>query len=191
MGHILGDQEQVYRVVFPAGRFHQTPVAQGKGVGVHDDGGLPAAAPLQPAEIALEAMGAVLHEDHLALHPGNLVKPQVPEDGEVAAFGVQEQMTVAPAVLIFHQVRDHGAQQSLAPVGPIHGKAAQRIAEAGAGGHQPLVPVIGAHGVVQVGVLVDAFLLQQAVPRSGGGGVPPIQLFECDVVHQNLPRLSA
>ena len=75
-------------VIFPAGRLHQPPVAQGKWVGVHDDGGLPAMALLQPAEIALEAVGAVLQEDHLALHPGNLVKAQVPEDGEVAAFGV-------------------------------------------------------------------------------------------------------
>ena len=39
-------------------------------------------------------------------------------------------MAVAPAILIFHQVGDHSVQQPLAPVGPVHGKAAQRIAEA-------------------------------------------------------------
>ena len=113
-GGVLADHKQVQHVAVRGGGLHQVLVAQGEGVGVHHHrahplSGKPGLFRLRqkPLQIPLESALSVLHEHHLALHPGDLVKSQVLKKQGGIALGVEEQVQDATAVLIVDQVADH------------------------------------------------------------------------------------
>ena len=141
----------------------------------------------QPGKVIGEAGAAVFHEHQGSLHPCNLVEAQIDKQGSGAGLGAQEQMGVAPAVLDLGQVGDHPVQQTLALMAPVHGEAAQRGAEAAAGGNHLIAAVVDGAGVVQIPVTGDALLLQEPVHGGHGGPVPGEYPADGVIVEHNAP----
>ena len=139
-------------------------VPQGEGIGVHHDGS-DAPAPVrlffQPFQILPEAVRLPFHEDDETLHAGDLMEAHVPEEFGGAAFRIEEEMDVAPFVLILHQVGHDLVHQRLALMLGTDGHAAQGIAEAAARGDGFVVFVEHDAGIVQMRVEADALLLEQ------------------------------
>ena len=155
-------------------------MAQGEGVGVHDNSRRPLSRlgrPAQGGEIAGETPGPVLHEYRLVPGPGDLIKAQVPEHRGGGALGVQKQVEVPSAALDLRQVGDDLGHEALPLVGLVHRQAAEGGAEAAPRGDEIEVLVEHAAGVVQVPIPADAHRLQKLVHlpvapavRGGDGG---------------------
>ena len=100
-------------------------MAQGEGVGVHDERGGNAVGfrLFQRFQVVGEAAFPVLHEHQRAVHPGDLIKAQTAEKFGGFHLRVQEQMQISPGLLHLHQVGNDFVEQSLALMLPAHGEA--------------------------------------------------------------------
>ena len=171
---VLAEDKQVEGVALGGGGLYQILVAQGEGIGVHDQGGGNAVllCLCQSVQEAGEAVPTVFHEDQLPVYPGNFVKAKAFKEFGGACFGVQEQVGVAPAELHLHQVGDDLIEQPLALVVRADGEAPQGRAEAAAGGDDGIIFIPHGADIVQIAVPGDALLLQQSVNL---GKAPPVR----------------
>ena len=86
---------------------------------------------------------------------------------------------------MLHQVRDHLVQKALPLVAVVHRKAAQGTPKGAAGGHQLVVLIKQAAGVVQIAVQGDSLPLQQGAELSLSPLVVGVDLTE-GIGHRGL-----
>ena len=87
---ILADHEEVEGIAGSRSFFHEVLVAEGEGVGIHDEGRAlsPGLCLFECAQIGPEAVPAVLHKDEGVLHPGDLIEAEVAEESCAFHLGV-------------------------------------------------------------------------------------------------------
>ena len=190
---ILAEDEKVQGVALLPGGLHQIPVAQGKGVGVHNNGGgdIRPCGLFQGLQVIGKSVPPVFHKDQGALYPGDLVKAQALKEPGGLDLGIEEQVAVAPAQLVLHQMGDDLVEEPLPLVVRADGKAPEGIAEAAARGND--LPILVQHGadIVQIGVPGNALSVQQCVYRGQGPFVTGENLGNGVFTHGSSPSKNA
>ena len=170
-------------------RFHQILVPQCKGVGVHDQRGRSALGfgLFEAAQVGTKTIPAVLHKDEGVLHPGDLVKTQIPKEFGAFTLGVQKQVEVAPGALHLNEVGDDLVEQALALMVAADGKAPQGVAKAAARADDVVILIEHSTDIIQIAVPADALFLQKGVDLSQGGFIGGRHLREGVFRHLPVP----
>ena len=186
---VLADDKQMESITGGSRRFHQILVPQRKGVGVHDQRGRSALGfgLFEAAQVGTKTIPAVLHKDEGVLHPGDLVKAQIPKEFGAFTLGVQKQVEVAPGALHLNEVGDDLVEQALALMVAADGKAPQGVAKAAARADDVVILIEHGTDIIQIAVPADALFLQKGVDLSQGGFIGGRHLREGVFRHLPVP----
>ena len=141
----------------------------------------------EAAQVGTKTIPAVLHKDEGVLHPGDLVKAQIPKEFGAFTLGVQKQVEVAPGALHLNEVGDDLVEQAFALMVAADGKAPQGVAKAAARADDVVILIEHGTDIIQIAVPADALFLQKGVDLSQGGFIGGRHLREGVFRHLPVP----